>query len=49
LTLQIQDLEVENNRLQQDLDGLRRAVAESTDFDSTGNKGGQAADKLMGE
>ena len=46
---QIQELEVENSKLLQDLEGLRKAVAESTDLDGTGSKGGMAATKLMGK
>ncbi|KAK2149285.1 hypothetical protein LSH36_457g02032 [Paralvinella palmiformis] len=42
-TIRLQELEIECNRLREELTSLRKAVADSTDFDGTGMKGGPAA------
>ena len=40
---------MENARLKQDLQSLRKAISDSTDLDGSGRKGGAAAKKFMGE
>ena len=40
---------MENARLKQDLAALRHSVANSTDLDGSGRKGGAAATKFMGK
>lgn len=42
-TIRLQELEIECNRLREELTNLRKAVADSTDFDGSGIKGGPAA------
>ena len=40
---------MENAKVKQDLATLRKTVAESTDLDGSGRKGGAAAKKFMGQ
>ena len=47
-SLQLQELEIECNRLREELMNLRKAVADSTDFDGSG-KGSPAAKEFKGQ
>lgn len=47
--LKLQELEMENARLKQDLQSLRKSISDSTDLDGSGRKGGVAAKKFMGK
>lgn len=46
--LQLQELEMENAKLRNDLQTLRKAVADSSDLEGSGIKG-NAAKKYMGK
>ena len=47
--LQLQELEMENAKTRRELEKLRKAVADSTDFEGTGIKGGSPGQELMRE
>ena len=40
---------MDNSRLQQELTVLRKAIADTSDFEGTGLKGGLASKEFMGE
>ena len=46
---QLQEMEIECNKLREDLTSMRKAVADSTSFESSDTKGGPAAKELMGQ
>jgi hypothetical protein len=46
--LQFQELEMEGAKMREELNLLRKAIADSTDFEGTGLKGGAPAKEFMG-